>query len=332
MSATPEPAFPGLDSEFDRRTCDETERALLVRLEAIAEGDATLDSVPYAPFPLKLQIQTHTGCNAACIMCPYPQTSRELPGGRMSEDMHGRILAEAARHPVHRISHFLMNEPLLDRRLPSWIRRTREVVPQASTAIFSNGDRLEEDLLLALAEAGLGELTVSINGGDAETFERVNVGLSFDRILGHLDRAAELKAAGRLGDLDLQVVAVDLPEVAETFDQLARRWERQDVTVHLRPTTNRAGNVTVGDHPTTGARRRRVCQRPFVKAYIVFNGDVVLCNCDWRREVVLGNLNEESLETIWQSARYGEHRQRHVRFDFERGSICERCDYPWVRT
>ena len=38
--------------------------------------------------------------------------------------------------------------------------------------------------------------------------------------------------------------------------------------------------------------------------HILFDGVVVLCCMDWRREVVLGNVKDKSIEEIWNSPYY----------------------------
>ena len=57
----------------------------------IASLDQPLD------FPSEIQIQTITSCNAACVMCPYPEVSKEFALERMDERLLrpavGRVLA-----------------------------------------------------------------------------------------------------------------------------------------------------------------------------------------------------------------------------------------------
>ena len=76
--------------------------------------------------------------------------------------------------------------------------------------------------------------------------------------------------------------------------------------------------------------RFSACQRPFVKAYVLFNGDVVLCNCDWSRTTILGNVTEASLEEIWNGPEYANIRRRHLLGELRAGSVCARCDYPYL--
>jgi glycosyltransferase involved in cell wall biosynthesis len=59
----------------------------------IASMDQPLD------FPSEIQIQTITSCNAACVMCPYPEVSKEFALERMDERLFDRLLDECSREP-----------------------------------------------------------------------------------------------------------------------------------------------------------------------------------------------------------------------------------------
>ncbi len=317
---------------FDATTTGAREARIVEALNARWHGKNV--DPPKLAFPIKLQIQTQSWCQASCVMCPYPETAKEVPMGRMSETLFEKIMAEAGRHPVERISLYLHNEPLLDKRLPDLVATAARLVPHAVRTLFSNGELLHLDTLRSLVAAGLNEINLSINGGDRETYERTNRGLHWDRVLGNLDALLAAKSRGELPRLEVKIVAVDAEGVPPSVANLARRWPAHAARIFIKPVTNRAGNVAPRRHAPGSAgsdnlpRRPRPCQRPFVKAYIVWNGDVILCNCDWRREVVLGNLEHSSLEEIWRNAAYEALRKRHLTGDLAAGSICSRCDYP----
>ncbi len=73
---------------------------------------------------------------------------------------------------------------------------------------------------------------------------------------------------------------------------------------------------------------RSACQRPFVKAYVLFDGTMVLCNCDWQRQVVVGNVREQTLEQLWHGEVLTEIRRQHAMGCVPGKSICGTCDYP----
>lgn len=314
---------------IDRLTEGDRERALLERLRRgqVASADVERECLP---FFTKLQIQTATHCNAACTTCPHPEITHSLSSGLMDLEVYERILEQLPGRGVERISPFLMNEPLVDKRLPALVRRSREVVPEAEVTIISNGQLLDARRAIELAEAGLGEVTVSVNGFGAEAYGAVMRGLDFDRVTRNLEDLGRLAARGALGALRVRVTALELPGAAEGAAAFS---DRVGLPVFLRPVTNRAGAVDaealrggscgIEEAPT-------VCQRPFVKGYILFDGRMVLCNSDWWREEIIGDVRERSLEDLWMDARLMAIRRHHVEGRLPADSPCSRCDYPRV--
>ena len=331
---------------FDQRTQGDSERALLdgldglAQLEGLAQRGGADDGrwraelarlVP--PFPLKVQLQTQTRCNAACQMCPYPEiTSADgFTHAQMSEATYREILRQLSAHPVERLSLFLMNEPLLDKRLPDWIALARQALPATTLGLFSNGSPLTLPLARRLADAGLDELCVSVHGFDGATYDAVMQGLSFARVSTALRPVLAAHERGELGRLHLQLVTGDLPELRRSLAGAEPIFARHTL---MKAFSNEraAAAVTVGlGSSPTHANRRPLCQRPFVKLYVLTTGEVVLCNVDWRKSVVLGRIHGDDdgqIARIWRSERYDELRLAHLRRQFSDGHICERCDYP----
>ena len=323
---------------FDRRTLGDQERTALASLAQIARqplSDAALERelarlVP--PFPLKIQIQTHTRCNAACQMCPYPEIAGAdgFTHSQMSEATYREILAQLSAHPVERLSLFLMNEPLLDKRLPEWLALARSALPATTLGLFSNGSPLTPALAHRLADAGLDELCISVHGFDAQTYDGV-MGLDYERVAARLRPVLEAYERGELGRMHLQLVTGDLPELQGSLRRAEPLFARHAL---LKAFSNErtASEVASGlPSSTTAATRRPLCQRPFVKLYVLASGDCVLCNVDWRQTVVLGRIGAGSdgrIERIWRGPQYHQLRLAHLRQRFAAGHICERCDYP----
>jgi hypothetical protein len=331
--------------EFDARTLGDREREVMAQVTALrraaladparadelfAQAHACLPALP-----LKVQIQTTTRCNAACEMCPYPLVTGE-PGfehATMDEARYLRILTQLAGGGVERLSLFLMNEPLLDRRLAAWIRLARAALPDTTLGLFSNGAALDVDRARALAGAGLDELCVSIHGFDRETYERVMAGLSYTRLRANLDAVLAAADDGALGAMQLHIVTGDLPEIAGTRalapiryrDRVVlKAFSNERAAVGVAPGLPSSLPIGCDDAP---------CQRLFVKLYVLANGDCVLCNVDWRRTVVLGRVGEPdgpSIAEVWRDAPYTAVRREHFVGRFARAAICARCDYARV--
>ncbi len=334
----------GAAREFDRRTTLDREEELTRRLKALrARGPLTVDELDrevmaLMPFPAKIQIQTTTRCNAACGMCPYPVVTRE-PGfshTEMSLDRYQRILDQLEGRPVERLSLFLMNEPLVDKRLPDWIAMARARLPTATLGLFTNGSALTGDVARKLAAAGLGELCVSVHGFDRETYERVMEGLSFDRLNRNVAEVFEARRRGELGAMHLQIVTGDVPEVRASLEGAPSVLKEHAL---LKAFSNERALVSAAALvPSSLARKEReglpaLCHRPFVKLYVLATGECVLCNCDWRRTVVFGRVGapgDATIDEVWRSERYRAIRHQLFEGEHERGLLCAGCDYADV--
>ena len=86
----------------------------------------------------QIQIQTRTGCNLKCPMCP--NSYMKQPKKAMSKVLFTKIINELSQKNYNGIiSLYLMNEPFLDERLPYFVALTRLKLPEARINISTNG-------------------------------------------------------------------------------------------------------------------------------------------------------------------------------------------------
>lgn len=254
-----------------------------------------------------VQVQTINWCNRSCAFCPcqtYP-SKLEL----MSLETYQRVLDElAALDFSGRFSPYLQAEPLLDKRLPELVAMARQALPRAKLLIQTNGDVLTVEKGLALFEAGLHKLVINCYD-NAEQVSRMQ-GLVRE-IVG---RRADLRfIKGRFARLIRP----------EPHGQIKREISIEDKTWWKADSvSNRAGNIP-GALPEP---LRKSCFRPFKQLYVHFNGDVILCCCDWKGEVVFGNLMQESLPEVYSSPIAREYRENLAKKN-RKLKLCEVCDY-----
>lgn len=87
---------------------------------------------------------------------------------------------------------------------------------------------------------------------------------------------------------------------------------------------NRGGNI-----PEMGRQERAgvgYCERPFIQMYINVWGEAVLCCSDYKREVVMGDVNKEKLIDIWNNKKYQLYRE-HLKQGIRDLPLCEKCNY-----
>lgn len=110
----------------------------------------------------RVQIQTRTGCNLSCPFCPANKKGIILPKGQMSVSLFKKILKELSDLKFCGVIHlYLQNEPLLDPRLEEFTRISRELCPNASVVIETNGTFLDSKRLRSLVDSGMDVIYVN---------------------------------------------------------------------------------------------------------------------------------------------------------------------------
>ncbi len=281
---------------------------------------------PLLQFPRVIQIQTRTGCNARCVFCPNSLLVDSIPSETMEWELFTRIADEITKHPVVRISPYLMNEPLMDRDLPNKIRYLAErKQPDTVIKINSNGALLDREMGEGLIESGLDRINFSVHGLKKETYESQMVGMKLEKVLNNIDRFLELKAKKGSSKPRVRVTMVRTQAIERDLHEILEYWKSRGVKVNVRPLENRAQREigAKGINPKKW-RPMAFCNRLFEQAYILSNGDVVLCCVDWERTTILGNLKEQSLYEIWNGERFTEIRRRYLAGDLK-GMLCAGC-------
>jgi radical SAM protein with 4Fe4S-binding SPASM domain len=280
-------------------------------------------------FPRTVQFETHTACNGACIFCPYPFAIESQPKGVMSADLFEKIVEEMAHHPVRRISPYLNNEPFLDPDILAKVRTLHERVPGAKIVLTTNGSRLDEAAVKGLLRTdALHALYISFQGVEKEGYEAtMRGGLVFEQTLANVENLIERwKAAGGRNRFRIVVTMVET-NLIDTQKAVAY-WKGRGVESKWTPLENRGGNVPGAEAiaPTSRPLRRFAsCARLFKQAYILFNGDMVLCCTDYTRRVVLGNVWETSIGEVWNSEKARAIRRLYSEGRMDRIPLCSEC-------
>ncbi len=281
-------------------------------------------------FPQILQIQTQYGCNARCVFCPMGREQNQIRG-RMDDATFQRVVDEAIENNVKVLSPYLQNDPLVDRKMHERIayirqRRGRKLLPK--TKLITNGALLTEDRAYELVRAGLEYIVFSVHGIDPRIYEEIMNGPRFETTIRNIETLVRIKDELRSKTPHIEVWAVRTRDVERQLDDVRAFWKERRIKFKARELDNRAhpeitdnGDLALEDVEWQYAT---YCTIPFWRAWILWNGDMVLCCVDWERRHVFGNIHERSIKDIWNSDAYRQYRDRMRNNDFA-GTLCEHC-------
>lgn len=169
-------------------------------------------------FPSHVLVELTTRCNLRCVWCNQADDDwRERHGDREFDyEAFLRLLPQLKGAKV--IQLYNIGEPLMYPRIFEAIAEARKVIPHVR--ITTNGTLLTEEKSRQLAQAGLTQLNVSIDGTDRATFERVR-GIPLEKIERNLD------AFCRLTKIPVQLWTVISEANLDSLERLpdyATRW------------------------------------------------------------------------------------------------------------
>jgi len=256
---------------------------------------------PVPPFPEDIQIQTITGCNASCAFCPQGKTKNPFPQEKMEDDLYHKIIDECLKKPVKRISPYLMNEPLLDRQLGWKVSILLRKKPSSlSIKVNTNASLLKGNTVEDILNSGLDRLNISFHGISKEVYEKNMQGLDYEETLNNVNNFLESKSKMNAEKPKVTITMVRTKWIEQEIDKINSYWGEKDVSIHIQPLDNRANECFKDKGLNLNEwEPYRWCKRLFTQAYILYNGDMVLCCVDWERTTILGNVRDMTIEEVW---------------------------------
>jgi MoaA/NifB/PqqE/SkfB family radical SAM enzyme len=252
--------------------------------------------------PPRVQIQTQAGCNGRCVFCPNEEVLKsDLEHGRMPLDLFHKIIDELAQQPPRRIGLYMMNEPMLDKRMPDLVRIVTQRIPSTKSQIITNGTHLTPDRGEALVEAGIKQVKCSLQSLDPETNREI-MGYDSRKVIDNCIAFQNTLKRKKAKDVDFRISMVITKKNVNQVDETRRFWAKHGVRLVTSALENRGGNIKIAGELNVGAMRSMGnCIRPSRDFMVLFNGDVPLCCVDWHRTVVLGNVARQTIYDVWHS-------------------------------
>jgi radical SAM protein with 4Fe4S-binding SPASM domain len=273
-------------------------------------GETILSRV-FGMFGLRLvEISLTDRCQCSCGHC---FAAKKTPGDELTYAEVETLLNELAQMGVSEIV-FSGGEPLLHPDILPLI--TLAVKKGFLVRLITNGILLDENMVVALKQAGLGWCSLSLDGPTPEIhdafrgypgcFEKVVNGLNL--LVKHdipcsivtVARRDLIKSKGlenivKLGaDLGVQVVRIQFPVPLGRYkhqrNEVLTLDERQEVRKLIR-----YGNVTMeSPHETS------TCKAAITKVYILPNGDIMPCAFV---PLSYGNIRKDRFMNVWKAIR-----------------------------
>ncbi|HLD07269.1 MAG TPA: radical SAM/SPASM domain-containing protein [Candidatus Nanoarchaeia archaeon] len=261
-------------------------------------------------------IELTNACNLRCTMCFMDIMKRKK--NFMKFSVFKKIIDENHKN-MNLVYLQAFGESTLHKELPEFIRYAKS--KNVRTGLHTNGTLLTKELSNAMMDSGLYSIRFSIDGITEEKYNKIRIGGDFERLQQNIKDFVEIKNAHHYTTR----IAVQIIHMNETKDDIAafkKEWDREGID-----------EVIVRKH--INWRRQWDYQRTVPCLYvwksvvILWNGDVALCCNDWDGDLILGNMEHQTLEEVWNGPRYQMVREKMIKgqIDFKPCKGCNVLDH-----
>ena len=271
--------------------------------------------------PFTVYIEQTKYCNFKCFYCIH-STRDEADGEfralghrmqHIDEGFFEKIIHDLKAFPqggIKRIVFSGLGEPLMNPRLPDYVRMAVEAGIAGRVEVITNGLLLTPEKSKALVEAGITNINISVQGLDAEGYqETCGVRIDFDHYLENLKYLYEHK-----GNVQIYIKAIDATlktkENEKNFFRIFSPFADRIYIEHLvvmQQQMDGLREIVDGTKNFYGEEldvNRKVCAQSFYFMQIGCEGDIFPCPVPGLgRNLSMGNAKEHTLVEIWNGSR-----------------------------
>lgn len=289
--------------------------------------------------PYLVFIDPSSVCNLSCKFCPCGGGNKEV----WSQDKrtsflpytdYRKIIDDLAEFPekIKTLRLYKEGEPLANRFFPEMIQYARKKDVTGRIDFTTNGTLFTEDLALAVTDAGVDRINISIEALDAEGYWDISgIKLDFDKFYNNLKFLYHHKNGAhifvKISDCGLGEHKAE--EFYNMFSDISDEMAVEHIT-SVWPEFEITKVDKDGDFDIYGGKmdeRNSVDVCPYIFYSICINSDssVSTCFMDWNHKLIIGNAKDKSIKEIWNGQQLRDMRINHLQGNRCLHEICSNC-------
>jgi len=307
-----------------------TSERLEKELKSIAHRLKCKDINELLYFPKYFQVETVRRCNANCLFCPKNQWDISVP--YMSDTLFTKIVKELKEYSewITFVDLQRNGEPLLDKKLPERVYQLKQA--GIKCVLFStNASLLTEDTAIRLLESGLDEIMLSIDSINKDIYEKLRVGLKFEKVLKNILTFFRLREKIK-PDMVIRVRGVSFFDFNNNEDFIElEKWvsywtpfKKSQDRIYMKRSHN-WGNQKEIDGYNENPEVFHPCILPWSTMHITTKGIATICPHDYNAIMNIGDVNQFSIKELWNNNKINHIRMLHETGNRNEITLCHKC-------
>lgn len=252
----------------------------------------------YSDFPLNIGIEPGNYCNLNCVMCAHDKITR--PKGNMDIRLYKKIIDEIAEENKYtRLWLDYYGEPLLQKfRLFYMIDYARKKGIM-NISMNSNATLMDEEMTEMILDSGLGFISFDCDGMSAEVYEGIRVGAKRDAVYSNIEYFLKRRKERGLTYPIVEVKIMEMEQNRHEIQQVVDYWRSKGAWTCVRRLISWGGSVDLKTEAPS-VETRIACGNAVGILPITWDGRVPMCVMDIDAVYQIGDVNKESIKSIWQ--------------------------------
>ncbi len=293
-----------------------------------------LSLLPYPPEYIQIDVTGY--CNLKCRMCPQGIKGGVTEKGVMDFDLYKKVIDSGVDAGVLSAFLVLTGEPLMHKKIIDMIAYAKS--KGLKTQLGTNCTLLTPAMSEALIKSGLDEILLSFDTVKKELYEDYRRGAVFEdvlkNIIAFLEMRKKLKSRTPFPIMhNLQKFNPENkePQIEEDFQ---KKFGCYDIWIIPKYFSNWSGIMDTEkslyrESGINSSSKYQLCPTIYQRIVISWDGKVVSCCNDFRRQQIMGDVTKQSIKEIWNSEPFQNLRRKLSNKQFQSLPLCRSCGAMW---
>lgn len=270
-------------------------------------------------FPPHLDIEPTMLCNMKCPMC-FQQHMPIPKEGYIDFELYKKIVDECGRNKLYSIRLCHRGEPLMHPRIIDMVRYAKDKGVR-EVFILTNTMLLDEKMIKGLYDAGLDWLQMSIDG-TYDNYEKIRKPQKFEEVYAKVKLAHKIRKEQKRLRPILWI---------QSLWSAVKHNPREFIDIFKPYVDKIAFHVDFDYEHRFKKDTDFICYRLWHRMMIMADGSVPMCNSDFLKEELVGNVKTQTVKEIWNGEKLERIRRLHLEKKRFGISCCAKCNWGNLR-
>jgi radical SAM protein with 4Fe4S-binding SPASM domain len=265
-------------------------------------------------------------CILKCSFCPRQTVG--TPVGFMDFDLFKKIVDEASEWGVSRIIFDKDGDPLLSPYLIKCLEYIRSKPKPMMVSFNTPAVHMSKTIMTRLLELGLDKICFSVIASYPSTYKKITGNDKLPQVESNVREFIKLK--NKMGSHTFVVVKMVCVNgiTKKEMDAFTKKWKIMGVNRIAVDKYFDWHNLYDKKELVPKTNNQKVCLEPFTSMNVNWDGTVSICCLDAKKEHIVGDVNTQTLNDIWEGDKIQDYRQKIISKatdDLEPCKYCNRC-------